>query len=119
MPKQLSLLILSFMSLLFCATGFCADKPVAQVNQEPAPLNQPQYANWELVANSEFIVVGQLTVPADSIRKSLRTKNYRYIKIALKPEKNIKGTNNGQPIKIRFYTQPAEYSPSPNKILEL
>ena len=118
-PQRLSFLILSFFSLLFCAVGFCADKPVSRGNRESAPLNRPQYANWELIADSDFVVVGQLSVPANSIRESLRTKNHRYIEINLKPERIIKGTKAGQSIKVKFYTQPTDYSPSPNKILEL
>ena len=82
-------------------------------------MNQPQYDNWKLIADSDFVVVGQLSVPSDSIRESLRTKNYRYLTMNLKSERILKGTKAGQSIKIRFYTQPVEYSPSPNKILEL
>ena len=99
--------------------GYYANKSIPQIAQSPAPLKSPQYKNWALIADSDFVVVGQLTVPLNSVSDSLRTKNYRYEEIALKTKSTLKGTNTGQTVKIKFYTQPVAYSPSPDTLLQL
>ena len=73
---------------------------------------------WQVVAKSHVIVVGTLQVPVEAIRKSISAKNYEYVQLTVRCDDVLKATA-ATTLPVRWYTEPREYSPSPQRILAL
>lgn len=87
--------------------------------QGPKPVPSPQYKDWQLVAKSDVIGTGQLSVPVKSIQDSLQSSKYRYETLSLKNYQLIKGKSNKKVIDFITSTRPTIFSPQPKDIIGL
>lgn len=67
---------------------------------------------WKLVAQSQIIVVGTVTVPVDQLEETERTGHHRSIEINARVQRYLKGDPGAENITVRYFTKPESYSPS-------
>lgn len=109
-PPPMSVHSFGFSLIVFYAVGiYVAISPFARAGS-PDEL-------WKLVAQSQMIVVGTPTVPADQIQRSERSGQYDYIAVPVRVKESLKGDSRAE-IMVRYFTRPAWYSPAPRTLLE-
>lgn len=80
------------------------------------PSKTPLSTHWELVAQSDLIGRGKLVVPVTELKKSIRSKKYDYMKLKINITETAKGQVPKEPLTVRYFTQPADYSPSASSL---
>lgn len=91
----------------------------SQIERVPSPSAQPRVPGWRLVAQSSFIIHGELNVPIESIRKAIGSKIYRYETLHVKVNESLKGKPGTTTLGINLYTEPQPYYLSPDVVLKL
>lgn len=76
------------------------------------PSKKPISPMWDLVARSDVIARAKLDIPLAVLKASLDTRNYAYIDLRVDIEETIKGSLPPQPVAVRYFTGPREYSPT-------
>ena len=72
---------------------------------------KPASAQWELIAQSDLVARGQLSVPVAAIRRSIQSKKYYYVDLKVRVVEAYKGAKSDTPLTVRYYTEPKSYSP--------
>lgn len=80
------------------------------------PSKKPLSRYWELVAQSDLIGRGRLGVPVTELKKSILSKKYDYIKLTINITETAKGQPPKEPLTVRYFTRPADYSPSASSL---
>ncbi|PTX95716.1 hypothetical protein [Opitutus sp. ER46] len=74
---------------------------------------------WPLVANSSIIASGVLSVPIKEVQSQLSSKKYDYVELSFHVGTTIKGAAASPELKIRWFTEPKSYAPSPDDVMAL
>ena len=71
---------------------------------------------WPLVAESHIVVTGTLSVPVKSIQTALDADKHKFVELEVAPDQILKG-NLPAPLRVHWYTQREDHSPSPNRVI--
>src|SRR5262249_49606029 len=91
--------------------------PTLCVGQQPSAT--PRWDGWKLVAQSDLIIRAKLIAPVQEIRAALTSKQYDYLTLHARIVGVVKGTPTPGEVAIRYHTEPASYSPSPQTVIAL
>ncbi len=73
---------------------------------------------WPIVAESDIIVTGTLSVPVEKIQNCLKSKRHEYVEIDVTTDQTLKGEPQKH-LMIHWYTEANSYSPTPERVISL
>lgn len=82
------------------------------------PSRHPKHERWELIAQSDLIARARLRVPLNALKENLRTGEHDYIDLQAELLESIKGQFPQRSIRVRYFTEPGDHSPSVKSLEE-
>lgn len=78
---------------------------------------RPKYEQWKLVAQSDLILTGQLSAPAEAIRAAVASHQYSYLRLHANVAEALKGEPDSASVEFAYYPEPRPYAPSPQTVI--